>query len=272
MKIDNEFTVGVPAERAWKLLTDLEGIAPCLPGAQLTGVDGDVYSGKVRVKVGPVISQYAGTAQFVEKDDAAHHAVISAKGKDSRGAGNASALIDARLRAEGEKTVVSVSTDLNITGKIAQFGSGMIKEVSTKLLGQFVENLEAELHVPAAEGDTGTAAAGSPSAPAAEAGAGTGTGTGAGAGARTQEPAPSASSAATATTGGTNGAAAAKTPDAAQNSAPATASAPRASARESESQPLDLMGLAGSSVYKRLIPAVAGLIVVVAVVVWLVVS
>ncbi|RAJ59992.1 carbon monoxide dehydrogenase subunit G [Streptomyces sp. Amel2xB2] len=266
MKIDNEFTVGVPAERAWKLLTDLEGIAPCLPGAQLTGVDGDVYSGKVRVKVGPVISQYAGTAQFVEKDDAAHHAVISAKGKDSRGAGNASALIDARLRAEGEKTVVSVSTDLNITGKIAQFGSGMIKEVSTKLLGQFVENLEAELHVPAAEGDTGTATAGSPTAPAAEAGAGTG------AGARTQEPAPSASSAATATTGGTNGAAAAKTPDATQNSAPATASAPRASAGESESQPLDLMGLAGSSVYKRLIPAVVGLIVVVAVVVWLVVS
>lgn len=84
MKIDNEFTVGVPIERAWKVLTDLEGIAPCLPGAQLTGVDGDVYSGKVKFKVGPVISEYAGTARFVKKDASAYRAAIDAKGKDSR--------------------------------------------------------------------------------------------------------------------------------------------------------------------------------------------
>src|SRR5450631_2249697 len=137
MKIDNEFTVNVPIEKAWEVLTDLQGIAPCLPGAQLTGVDGDVYTGKVKIKVGPVVSEYARTAQFAEKGDSTYPAVIDAKGKDSRGAGNASAAIDAKLRADGDRTIVTVNTDLNITGKIAQFGSGMIKEVSAKLLGQF---------------------------------------------------------------------------------------------------------------------------------------
>ncbi len=146
MRIDNEFTVSVPLERAWDVLTDLAGIAPCMPGARLTGVDGDVYSGEVKVKVGPVVSQYAGTATFAAKDDAAHRAVIDAKGKDSRGSGNASALITAQLRADGDShTVVTVETDLTISGKIAQLGGGMIKEVSTKLLGQFVQCLEQRL-------------------------------------------------------------------------------------------------------------------------------
>ncbi len=151
MKIDSEFTVGVPVEQAWAVLTDLERIAPCMPGAQLTGVEGEVYSGRVKVKVGPVTSEYAGTARFVEKDDATYHAVIDAKGRDSRGAGNASAVITAQLRAEGEHTVVSVDTELKISGKIAQFGSGMIKEVSQKLLGQFVDCLESELVVSGAD-------------------------------------------------------------------------------------------------------------------------
>jgi carbon monoxide dehydrogenase subunit G len=145
MKIDNEFTVSAPIDRAWAVLTDLEGIAPCMPGAVLTGHDGDVYQGKVKIKVGPVTSEYAGTASFVEKDDATHHAVIDAKGRDSRGAGNASAVITADLTAVGDRTTVTVSTDLKITGKIAQFGSGMIQEVSKKLLGQFVDCLETKL-------------------------------------------------------------------------------------------------------------------------------
>lgn len=156
MKIDNEFDVGVPVERAWQALTDLEGLAPCMPGAQLTGVEGEVYRGRVKVKVGPVISQFAGTARFVEKDEAAHHAVISAVGKDTRGAGNASATIDARLRAEGTGTVVTVTTDLNISGKLAQFGSGMIKEISEKLFAQFVENVEARLLATEKEAETET--------------------------------------------------------------------------------------------------------------------
>ena len=145
MKITNEFTVHTPIERAWALLTDLEGIAPCLPGAQLTGVDGDTYSGRVKVKVGPVVSDFAGTARFITKDDEARRAVIDAKGRDSRSAGNAAAVVTAQLRADGDRTLVNVDTDLKISGKLAQFGSGMIKEVSSKLLGQFVTNLEAKL-------------------------------------------------------------------------------------------------------------------------------
>ncbi len=164
MKIDNEFTVSVPVEQAWKALTDLEGVSLCLPGAQLTGVEGEVYSGKVRIKVGPVISEYAGTARFVEKDDAGYRAVIDAKGRDSRGAGNASALITAQLRADGGRTVVTVDTDLKISGKIAQMGGGMIKEVSEKLLGQFVECLEGKLvaTTPSESVPAGTAAVDEP--------------------------------------------------------------------------------------------------------------
>jgi carbon monoxide dehydrogenase subunit G len=167
MKITNEFTVHTPIERAWALLTDLEGIAPCLPGAQLTGVDGDTYSGRVKVKVGPVVSDFAGTARFIAKDDEARRAVIDAKGRDSRSAGNAAAVVTAQLRADGDRTLVNVDTDLKISGKLAQFGSGMIKEVSGKLLGQFVTNLEAKLAAEPAAAEpavTGSGAAGSSAA------------------------------------------------------------------------------------------------------------
>jgi carbon monoxide dehydrogenase subunit G len=164
MKITNEFTVPIPVDQAWKVLTDLEGIAPCMPGAQLTGVDGEVYQGRVKVKVGPVISDFAGTAQFTSKDDTTHHAVIDAKGRDARSAGNASATVSASLTPAGDNaTKVSVDTDLKISGKLAQFGSGMIKEVSSKLLAQFVANLEAKL---AADTATPTPAASAPGADA----------------------------------------------------------------------------------------------------------
>jgi carbon monoxide dehydrogenase subunit G len=147
MQIVNEFKVDLPIDRTWQVLTDLEGVVTCLPGAQLTSVDGDTYSGKVKIKVGPITSEYAGTATFVEKDDAAYRAVISAKGRDARGAGNAAATIAAQLRSEGDHTVVSLDTDLKISGKIAQFGHSMIAEVSEGLLNQFVTNLEAKLAV-----------------------------------------------------------------------------------------------------------------------------
>src|ERR1700739_3739838 len=146
MKLDNEFTVGVPIEQAWAVLTDLELIAPCMPGAQLTGVTDGVYSGKVKIKVGPVSAEYAGTAQFSVKDETAYRAVIDARGRDSRGNGNATALTSAQLQRAGESTMVSVSTDLTIAGRIAQFGGGMIKEVSAKLLGQFVTCREGKLN------------------------------------------------------------------------------------------------------------------------------
>ncbi|GAA1462700.1 SRPBCC family protein [Nocardiopsis exhalans] len=149
MRIDNEFSVDAPVERVWDLLTDVEAIAPCLPGARLTGVesgaDGDVYSGTVRVKVGPVVAAYEGTARFSQLDTRARRAVIEARGKASRGAGNASASVTLDLRERDGGTTVSAGTDLKVTGRLAQLGGGMIKDVSERLLGQFVENVEAEL-------------------------------------------------------------------------------------------------------------------------------
>src|SRR5581483_3481297 len=159
MRIDDEFTVSVPIDQAWAVLTDLERVAPCLPGAQLTGRDGDAYVGRVTVKVGPVTSDFAGTATFVEKDDAAYRAVIDAKGRDARGAGNASARITGQLRADGSHTVVAISTDMTITGRLAQFGGGVIRDVSTKLLGQFVDRLEQELASPGPSAPPGAAGA-----------------------------------------------------------------------------------------------------------------
>jgi uncharacterized protein len=167
MKLDNEFTVGVPIDQAWAVLTNLELIAPCMPGAQLTGVHDGVYTGKVKIRVGPVTAEYAGTAQFTEKDETRYRAVIDARGRDSRGQGNATAIISAQLRSASAGTVVSVDTDLTIAGRIAQFGSGMIKEVSAKLLGQFVECLEQRLGGLAGEAAAEQAAgAGKPAAPA----------------------------------------------------------------------------------------------------------
>ena len=145
MKIANQFTVSAPIEQAWDVLCDMEQVIPLMPGAQLTGHEGDDYLGRVKVKVGPVTSEFSGKVRFVEQDRDQHRAVIDAKGKESRGTGNAAATITALLNADGEHTNVTVDTDLKIVGKLAQFGSGMLQQVSEKLLGQFVESLEAEL-------------------------------------------------------------------------------------------------------------------------------
>src|SRR5690606_35622966 len=142
MELTNDFRVGVPVERAWEVLTDVELIAPCMPGAQLQEVEGDEYRGIVKVKVGPITAQYKGAAQFVEKDDAAKRAVLKADGRDTRGAGNAAAFITAQLTSVGDRTKVEVQTDLTVTGKVAQFGRGVMADVSAKLMGQFANNLE----------------------------------------------------------------------------------------------------------------------------------
>ena len=142
MDLTNEFRVSVPVERAWAVLTDVERIAPCMPGAQLQEVEGDEYRGVVKVKVGPITAQYKGKATFQERDDAAHRAVLKAEGRDTRGAGNANAIITATLTPDGDGTAVSVVTDLTVTGKVAQFGRGVLADVSAKLLGQFVDCLE----------------------------------------------------------------------------------------------------------------------------------
>ena len=145
MKIEDSFQVDVPVDEAWKVLLDLERIAPCLPGAQLTEVEGDEYRGTVKIKVGPITAQYKGVAKIEEADEANHTVVLQAEGRDTRGQGNASATVTATLVPDGDATTVNIDTDLNITGKVAQFGRGVMADVSSKLLGQFADNLKKDV-------------------------------------------------------------------------------------------------------------------------------
>ena len=143
MEINNSFEVKAPIDVAWVILTDLARIAPCLPGATLTSIEGDIYKGHVTVKVGPIVAKFGGQAIFQERNDTEHRAVLKGEGRDSTGKGNASAIITAQLEVvDANTTRCTVSTDLTITGKIAQFGRGALADVSDKLLKQFVINLE----------------------------------------------------------------------------------------------------------------------------------
>ena len=142
MDLNHEFIVNVPVNDAWIILTDLERIAPCLPGAQLTEVEGDTYRGQVKVKVGPIVAQFKGQASFVTRDDAAHTASLKGEGRDTTGKGTASAIITAQLTSvTPTSTKCTVVTNLTISGKVAQFGRGALADVSDKLLAQFSENL-----------------------------------------------------------------------------------------------------------------------------------
>jgi carbon monoxide dehydrogenase subunit G len=142
MELNHHFTVNVPVAEAWKILTNVELIAPCLPGAQLQEVEGDTYRGVVKVKVGPIQAQFKGQASFLERNDVDHKAVLKGEGRDTGGKGNASALITAQLTSiSPASTKVEVNTDLAITGKVAQFGRGAMADISDKLLAQFSENL-----------------------------------------------------------------------------------------------------------------------------------
>ena len=142
MDLNHQFEVPVPVEEAWKILTDVERIAPCLPGAELQEVEGDTYRGVVKVKVGPIQAQFKGQASFIERDDAGHKAVLKGEGRDTGGKGNAAAVITAQLSAlSPTNTECKVHTDLSITGKVAQFGRGAMADISEKILAQFVVNL-----------------------------------------------------------------------------------------------------------------------------------
>jgi uncharacterized protein len=145
MELTNEFTVSAPIDETFAVLTDIEKIAPCLPGAQLTEVEGDEYRGTVKVKVGPITASFKGTASLVERDEAAHRAVLKAQGRDTGGKGNANATITAVLEPTADGTHVKIDTDLNITGRVAQFGRGALADVSQKLIGQFAERLETDV-------------------------------------------------------------------------------------------------------------------------------
>jgi carbon monoxide dehydrogenase subunit G len=282
MELTNEFVVPVAADEAWKLLTDVELIAPCMPGAELQEIDGEEYRGIVKVKVGPITAQYKGKATFVEKDDAARKAVLRAEGRDTRGQGNANATITATLEPEGDGTRVKVVTDLSITGRAAQFGRGVMADVSTKLLGQFVDCLEknvlgagagAEASTAAPKAAAPEAAAPAGAAPAGEAapvgegtpeaqeapaevGAGRASATGGGGAALapvTREPGGASDAALAGGTSGSNGSKSAEP-------APAVSSGPRQVVSR-PAEPVDLLGTAGSPVIKRLLPAVIGALV-----------
>jgi carbon monoxide dehydrogenase subunit G len=233
MELKQDFTVNAPIDKAWETLTDVERIAPCLPGAQLQEVEGDVYRGVVKVKVGPITAQFKGQATFVERDDSGHRAVLKAEGRDTAGKGNASALITARLEPlDAELTKVNVDTDLTITGKVAQFGRGALADVSDKLLKQFVSNLETTVLSDSAAGGDG-----------ASGGDGAATGASTEPAATTTEPAGAATDSPGATTA--NGATTAR----------------QVAARPAE--PIDLLETAGVPVLKRVLPVVIGLVIVV---------
>jgi len=225
-QIVNEFTVNRPIDEAWPIICDVERIAPCLPGAELEEIEGDVYRGKVKVKLGAVNAQFKGEAQFVERDDTAHHARLRAKGRDTGGRGNAEADIVADAEAlSPTSTKCTVTADLHITGKVAQFGRGIMGDVSKKLMDQFAVNLNRMLDEPAA-----TPAAETPAA--------------------TAEPA-AAESAGDGDVDGVSAAAAAEpAPTVRKINGPAA-------------EPVDLAGVAGPAVIKRVLPVVLALLIVV---------
>ncbi|MFV0533829.1 MAG: SRPBCC family protein [Cumulibacter sp.] len=242
MELEHSFTIPVPVEKAWPVLLDVEQIAPCMPGASVDNVDGDDFTGSVKVKLGPINLTYKGQASFVEKDEANHRAVIDARGRDARGNGTAAAKVTATLNGQGDSTEVKVVTDLNITGKPAQFGRGVMVDVGNKLIGQFADCLASKL---AGESDSEPAVDAAASASADKA---------------------SGEGAATTTSGdedktptGSVPTVSAATADADKAKA-AQASAPK-SAPATEAEPIDLIELAGGSVAKKAAPIAIGGIV-----------
>jgi carbon monoxide dehydrogenase subunit G len=160
MELENSFVVPADIDTAWKTLLDVEAIAPCMPGATLTSFDGDNFTADVKVKLGPVLMNFAGAGKFVTKDEATHTAVIDASGKETKGAGTAGALITAVLVEDGpNSTRANIVTDLTVTGKAAQFGKGVMADVSKRLIGQFAGNLEQVIVARQGVADAASAAA-----------------------------------------------------------------------------------------------------------------
>jgi len=149
MQLENEFSVPAPVSEVWKTLLDVERIAPCMPGATVERVDGDEVAGRVRVKVGPVTASYAGTARFVTKDEAAHRFVLEGSGRETRGTGTASATVEVSMSEQDADTRVRVVTSLEVTGKQAQFGRGMMADIAAKLTDQFAACLAERVRGPA---------------------------------------------------------------------------------------------------------------------------
>ncbi len=151
MRFEHEFTVPVPIEQAWAVLLDVERVAPCLPGAALDIFEGDEFTGRMKVKVGPITVTYRGTAKFQDVDKDSYTLTIQASGKEARGSGTASATVKARLQERDEATLVTVETSFNVTGRPAQFGRGVMAEVGGRLIERFADNLAALISEPTVE-------------------------------------------------------------------------------------------------------------------------
>lgn len=232
MEFTNEFMIPLGIDETFAVLTDLERVAPCMPGATLEEVDGDTYSGRVKVKVGPMSLTYAGTATVTEQDPEAHTARIEASGREKRGGGTASADVRAQLEDTGGETVVRVTTDINVTGKPAQFGRGVMADVGAKIIDAFARNLRAEL-----EAEPGPEPAGaSPEAPTTP---------------PTDEPRPAGP----------------VTPEGVPVDADTTGPR-RVAHRAPRDEVLDLMDVAGDTAAKRLVPVLAAVIAVLLVIMW----
>ena len=227
-KLLNEFTVDQPIDTTWAVLTDVERIAPCMPGATLEEIEGDIYRGVVKVKLGAISAAFRGQASFVERDDVNHRAVLRGEGRDTTGKGNADALITASLeQISPTQTKCVVETDLRITGKVAQFGRGIMGDVSKKLITQFATNLNTML----ADSEAAPAPAAAAAQPAAAA-------------------AQPAAEPAAASTGGTS----------AGGSAAGDATDNVRKINGPANEPIELSGLAGNAVLKRVLPVVGGIV------------
>jgi carbon monoxide dehydrogenase subunit G len=242
MELDHEFTVPVPVDQAWPVLLDVERIAPCMPGATLDSVDGEEFTGRLKVKLGAMTITYKGAARIAAQDPAAHTVSIEGTGKEARGSGTASATVQAQLHDEGERTRVTVHTKLNVTGRPAQFGRNIMAEVGGKLINRFAGNLAEEItrEEPAEvapEASAPPAEAAVPEAAASEASA-----------APHAETAPS----------GDGSPQAVAEPQATPSPSPQAAPRP-AAPRSSDDEAINLLEFAGPSIAKRLAPVVAGL-------------
>lgn len=229
MELEHEFTVPVPVEQAWPVLLDVERVAPCMPGATLDAIDGDEITGRLKVKVGPVTMTYRGTVGFVDTDEQARTVTVEGSGKETRGAGTASATMRAALHAAGDSTRVTVHTDLRVTGKPAQFGRNVLSEVGAKLIDRFAECLAGQLSDTSQDSAPATSAASraEQAAPAAP-----------------TTPAPEPEH---------------REPIVAAPSRPAPGSGP-AAAPPPGNDALNLLDIAGAPVLKRALPAVGGLL------------
>jgi carbon monoxide dehydrogenase subunit G len=247
MELTNEFVIDRDVEETWNILNDLEFIAPCMPGAQLTEIEGEEYRGLVKIKVGPITANYKGKASFIEQDAVNKVARLKAEGRDPR-QGNANAMVTAEMESVGpDQTNVKIHTDLGLSGKIASFGRGAIEDVSKKILGQFTENLREKLetteNIPGvttqapADGDGSVADVPAPVSPSAVADA------------------------------------ASDASDAASGAAAAAAEAVKPGVRKiegPEAEAVDLLAVSSGSIMKRLIPTVGGLAAVAAVIYWII--